>query len=119
MASKSIRDHRLTSTRISVSKKDAAILLFADNLPATEVAKIVGIALDSARFIRDHEHGRIMKFRETITREYERLWKRDIEAYYKREAEIQYRQLWQQIRKKQKALKSSYTSAKYSRSRCP
>jgi hypothetical protein len=119
VASKSIRERRLTGTRIPASKKETAIFLFADNLPATEVAKIVEIALDSARGIRDREQERIMKLREMITREYDRLWEQDITAYYKREAEWQYQQLWQEVRKKQNALKSSYMSAKHSRSHAP
>jgi DNA-directed RNA polymerase specialized sigma24 family protein len=85
VASRSIRDRRLTGARIPASKKEAAILYFVDNLRATEVAKIVGISLDSARAIRDREHERIMKLRETVTREYERIWERNIEADYNRE----------------------------------
>ena len=107
MASKSIRDRRLTGARIPASKKETAILLFADNRGATYVAKTVGISLDSARGIRDREHEQIMKLRETLMREYDRLWKRDSEMYYRREAERQSQQLWDEILKKQKAVKLS------------
>ena len=104
VASKSIRDRRLTGTRIPASKKETAIWLFADNPCATEVAKTVGMSLDSARGIPDREHEQIMKLRETLMREYDRLWKRDIEVYYHGEAERQYQRLWDEILKKQKAL---------------
>jgi hypothetical protein len=105
VASKSIRDRRLTGARIPASKKEAAVLYFVDNLRATEVANTVGISLDSARAIRDREHERITKLREQAEREYERIWERNLESYYNREAERQYQQLWQEILKKQKALK--------------
>ncbi len=107
MASKSIRDRRLTGARIPASKKETAILLFADNLRATYVAKTVGISLDSARGIRDREHEQIMKLRETLMREYDRLWQRDIDVHYHREAEEQSQRLWDDILKKQKAAKLS------------
>ena len=115
VASKSIRDRRLTGARIPASKKEPAILFFADNRRATEVAKAVGISLDSARAVRDREHERIMKLRETLTREYERLWEWNIEAHYHKEAERQYQELWQEIFKKQKALKLATPRANSSR----
>ena len=52
VASKSIRDRRVTGARIPASKTETAILLFADNLPATKVAQTVRISLDSASAIR-------------------------------------------------------------------
>src|SRR5881396_3688909 len=97
MASKSIRDRLLTGSRIPLSKRATAIFFFAENLPATEVAKIVGISLDSARGIRDREHEQIMKLRETLTREYDRLWEQKIEEDYKREAERNYQQFWKEV----------------------
>ena len=90
-------------------------MYFVDNLRATEVAKIVGISLDSARAIRDREHERIMKLRERLMHEYDRLWERNIEAECKREEERQYEELWQEILNKQKALKSSPVHATPSR----
>jgi hypothetical protein len=62
-------------------------------------------------------HEQIMKFRETLNREYDRLWVRKTEAYYNREAERQYQQLWQEVLKKQKVLKLSPTPADSSRPR--
>jgi hypothetical protein len=105
VASKSIRDRRLTGARIPESKKEPAVLFFVDNLPATEVARLVGISLDSARAIRDREQKRILKIREALTREYERRRERELEVSYRRDAERQYRELWREILKKQKALK--------------
>jgi hypothetical protein len=116
VASKSIRDRRLTGARIPESKKEPAVLFFVDNLPATEVAKLVGISLDSARGIRDREHDRIMKLRERLTREYERRRERELEVCYRRDAERQYRELWREILKKQKALKLSPAPANSIRS---
>ncbi len=65
MASKSIRDRLLTGSRIPLSKRATALFFFAENLPATEVAKIVGISLDSARGIRDREQNLIMVLKKT------------------------------------------------------
>ena len=107
MASKSIRDRRLTGARIAASKKEKAILLFADNRCATEVAKTVGISLDSARGIRDREGEQIMKLREALRVEYSRIRMREIDAKFNMQAEEQDQQLWQETLKKQKALKLS------------
>jgi hypothetical protein len=105
VASKSIRDRRLTGRRIPLAKRQTAIFLFADNIPATKVANIVGISLDSARAIRDREQNLIMELKRIMSEEYLRLWEQDIAAYFNREAEKHYRRLWGEIRKRQKALK--------------
>jgi hypothetical protein len=89
--------------------------MFADNERATVVAKTVGISLDSARGIRDREHAKILRLREKLKREYERLWEREIEANYKRQEKVQCEQLWQEILKKQNALKLAHTAADSSR----
>jgi len=96
MASKSIRDRLLTGSRIPLSKRATAIFFFAENLPATEVAEIVGISLDSARGIRDREQNLIMVLKKAIADEYFRLWEKD------------YKQFWREIRKKQKDLEKSF-----------
>ena len=57
-------------------------MFFADNLPATKVAKIVGISLDSARAIRDREQQQIMNVRKATRLAYYFLWEQDIEAYF-------------------------------------
>jgi hypothetical protein len=106
VASKSIRDRRLTGARIPESKKEPAVMFFVDNLPATEVARLVGISLDSARAIRDREQKRILKIREALVREYERRLEREEKTYWEREAERQYQELWRGILKKAKVLKS-------------
>ncbi len=108
MASKSIRDRLLTGSRIPLSKRATAIFFFAENLPATEVAKIVGISLDSARGIRDREQNLIMVLKKTMADQYFRLWEQDTTAYFNREAEKDYRQFWREIRKKQKDLEKSF-----------
>jgi hypothetical protein len=77
MASKSIRDRLLTGSRIPLSKRATAIFFFAENLPATEVAKIVGISLDSARGIRDREQNLIMVLKKTMADQYFRLQARE------------------------------------------
>lgn len=111
MASKSIRDRLLTGSRIPLSKRATAIFFFAENLPATEVAKIVGISLDSARGIRDREQELIMILKKTMADHYFQLWERDTTAYFKREAEKDHRQFWRDVRKKQKALEKSFKLA--------
>ncbi len=108
MASKSIRHRLLTGSRIPLSKRATAIFFFAENLPATEVAEIVGISLDSARGIRDREQNLIMVLKKAIADEYFRLWEQDITAYFNREAEKDYKQFWREIRKKQKDLEKSF-----------
>ena len=108
MASKSIRDRLLTGSRIPLSKRATAIFFFAENLPATEVAKIVGISLDSARGIRDREQNLIMVLKKTMADQYLRLWEQDNIAYFNREAEKDYRQFWREVRKKQKDLEKSF-----------
>ena len=108
MASKSIRDRLLTGSRIPLSKRATAIFFFAENLPATEVAEIVGISLDSARGIRDREQNLIMVLKKAIADEYFRLWEQDITAYFNREAEKDYKQFWREVRKKQKDLEKSF-----------
>jgi len=108
MASKSIRDRLLTGSRIPLSKRATAIFFFAENPPATEVAEIVGISLDSARGIRDREQNLIMVLKKAIADEYFRLWEQDITAYFNREAEKDYKQFWREIRKKQKDLEKSF-----------
>ena len=107
MASKSIRDRLLTGSRIPLSKRATAIFFFAENLPATDVAKIVGISLDSARGIRDREQNLIMVLKKTMADQYFRLWEQDTTAYSNREAERDYKQFWREIRKKQKHLEKS------------
>ena len=108
MASKSIRDRLLTGSRIPLHKRATAIFFFADNLLATEVSKIVGISLDSARGIRDREQNLIMEIRKMMADEYFRLWEQDNEAYFKREAEREYQQFWREVRKKQKELEKTF-----------
>ena len=108
MASKSIRDRLLTGSRIPLSKRATAIFFFAENLPATEVAKIVEISLDSARGIRDREQEVIMECKKTMAEQYFRLWEQDTAAYFNREAEKEYKQFWREIRKKQKDLEKSF-----------
>jgi hypothetical protein len=71
----------------------------------------VGISLDSARGIRDREHEKILRLRERLKREYERVRERDIEANYKREEKMQCQELWQELLKKQNALKLPPTAA--------
>jgi hypothetical protein len=104
VASKSIRDRTLTGTRIPMAKRQTAIFLFADNVPATKVANVVGISLDSARGIRDREQILIMELKAIMSEEYLRLWEEDVAAYFNREAEKDYQQFWGGILKKQKAL---------------
>jgi hypothetical protein len=111
VASKSIRDGRLTGARIAASKKETAILLFADNRCATEVAKAVEISVDSARGIRDREGEQIMKLREALRVEYGRIWMREIDAKFNMQTEERYQQLWQEILKKQKTLEPSSAPA--------
>ena len=108
MASKSIRDRLLTGSRIPLSKRTTAIFFFAENLPATEVAKIVGISLDSARGIRDREQNLIMVLKKTMADQYLQLWEQDTTAYFNREAEKEYKQFWREVRKKQKDLEKSF-----------
>jgi hypothetical protein len=48
----------------------------------------------------------ILKIREVIKREYERLRERNLEAYFNREVEKEYERQWQEILKKGKTLKS-------------
>ena len=115
MASESIRDRRLSGARLPAAKKETAIMFFADNLPATKVAKIVGISLDSARAIRDREQKQIMNVRQATRLAYYFLWEQDVEAYFNREAEKEYQELWQEILKKQKALNLSPAPANSSR----
>lgn len=80
-------------------------MLFVDNLPATRVATLVGISLDSARAIRDRQQDVILELRTFIADEYLRFFEQDVQRYYKRKAENEY-QLWvKEIRKKMKALK--------------
>jgi hypothetical protein len=119
VASKSIRDRLLTGSRIPLHKRATAIFFFADNLPATEVSKIVGISLDSARGIRDREQNLIMILKKTIAEEYLRLWEGHIHAYYNRETEKQYQDLWQQIRKTQKDLEKSFKLPPTANSQAP
>ena len=88
-----------------MSKRQTAIFLFADNIPATKVANVVRISLDSARAIRDREQHLIMELKGIMSEEYLRLWEEDITVYFKQEAEKDYRRLWGEIRKRQKALK--------------
>ena len=88
-----------------MSKRQTAIFLFADNVSATKVANTVGISLDSARAIRDREQHLIMELKSIMSEEYLRLWEQDITAYFNREAEKDYRRLWGEIRRRQKALK--------------
>jgi len=88
-----------------MSKRQTAIFLFADNVSATKVVNTVGISLDSARAIRDREQHLIMELKSIMSEEYLRLWEQDITAYFNREAEKDYRRLWGEIRKRQKALK--------------
>ena len=88
-----------------MSKRQTAIFLFADNVSATKVANTVGISLDSARAIRDREQHLIMELKSIMSEEYLRLWEQDITAYFNREAEKDYRRLWGEILKRQKALK--------------
>jgi hypothetical protein len=108
MASKSVRDRLLTGSRIPLSKKATAIFFFAENVPATEVAKIVGISLDSARGIRDREQNLIMVLKKTMADQYLRLWEQDTSAYFNRETEKDYKQLWRKVRQKQKDLEKSF-----------
>ena len=108
MASKSIRDRLLTGSRIPLSKRATAIFFFAENVPATEVAEIVGISLDSARGIRDREQNLIMVLRKTMADQYLRLWEQGNTAYFNREAEKDYKQFWREVRKKQKDLEKSF-----------
>ena len=108
MASKSVRDRLLTGSRIPLSKRATAIFFFAENLPATEVAKIVRISLDSARGIRDREQNLIMVLKKTMADQYFRLWEQDTTAYFNRGAERDYKQFWREIRKKQKDLEKSF-----------
>jgi hypothetical protein len=89
-------------------KRQTAIFLFADNLPATKVANVVGISLDSARAIRDREQNLIMELKRIMSDEYLRLWEQDITAYFNREAERQYQQFWREVCKKQKALEKIF-----------
>ena len=88
-----------------MAKRQTAIFLFADNVPATKVASVVGMSLDSARAIRDREQNLIVELKTIMSDEYLRLWEQDIAAYFNREAEKDYRRLWGEIRKRQKALK--------------
>ena len=107
MASKAIRDCRLTGKRIPFEKKATAIFYFADNLSATEVARMVGISLDSARAIRDREQYLIILVRKQMAEQYYRFFEQDVTAYCNREAARQHQQFWQQIHKKAKTLKQS------------
>ena len=98
MASKSIRDRLLTGSRIPLSKRATAIFFFAENLPATEVAKIVGISLRFSPWHRDREQNLIMGTRKTMAADqYFRLWEQDTTAYFNREAEKDYKQFWREM----------------------
>jgi len=88
-----------------MAKRQTAIFLFADNVPATTVANVVGISLDSARAIRDREQHLIMELKGMMSEEYLRLLEQDVAPYVNREAEKDYRRLWGEIRRRQKALK--------------
>ena len=80
-------------------------MLFVDNLPATRVAMLVGISLDSARATRDRQQDVILELRTFIADEYLRFFEQDVQRYYKREAENEYQSWVKEIRKKMKALK--------------
>src|SRR5439155_26915408 len=97
------------------ANNERALMFLAQTRPATKVAKIVGISLDSARAIRDREQQQIMNVRKATRLAYYFLWGQDIEAYFNREAEMQYQELWQEILNKQKALKLSPAPANSSR----
>jgi len=98
----------VTDSRIPLSKRATAIFFFAENLPATEVAKIVGISLDSARGIHDREQHLITVLRKEMADQYLQLWRHDTNAYFNREVEKDYKQFWRDVRKKQKDLEKAF-----------